>query len=152
MKKPLPTRVLMQEPKKPERTVTKPIYHEIPITGGLQETVDELARRGVSLDQVTIGEDYDNWGEHKCYTAEWTIRETVTQSDAEWLKTCAQYEADMAYFARDKALYEASQAEYHTKLAAYETWLLAEEHRKDLETLNDLLVRYPEAANRVAHA
>ena len=145
MKKPLPTRVPMQEPTRPVRSVSQPVYREIGITCTLQETVDELARLGVSLDRVTIGVRTDRWGDHECYTADWQENEVTTQSDAEWAKTCAQYEKDMAFYVKDKALYEASQIEYHQKLAAYETWLAAEERRTDLETLNTLLKRYPDA-------
>jgi hypothetical protein len=147
MKKPLPTRVPMQEPKQPVRSVTRPVYHELPIRETLQEAVDELARQGVPLNQVTISEDYDRWGEHDCYSANWTTHETVTQTDDEWAKTCAQYEADMAFYAKDKALYEASMVEYHTKLAAYETWLTAEQRRNDLAEIHRLLSQYPDYAN-----
>lgn len=151
MKKPLPTRVLMKEPTKPVCSVTKSVYREVPVTSTLQEAVDELFALGISLDRVTIGEQSDRWGEHECYTLDWTNHEVETQPDAQWAKTCAQYEADMAEYAKQKTLYEVAHAEYLAKLAEYESWLAAEERRKDIEALKALLVKYPdhnEAASR----
>ncbi len=139
----------MKKPKQPvaptltERTRVMTFTHDFAQWGSVKVLLEELAEHGITdLSKVSLYIGGDEFGD---YILKWDEKRLVTATDEEWAVISKQNDSKMESYRALSANYEKDTLAFEAYQIQRQAQLAAEARARDIERLNELRARYPNA-------